>query len=586
MHTYYEAGLFSQKLALGYDLIAAELSKAEMEQIAAAFRKNVIEPTVDEYFRYDRMPLAASNWMANSVGGALMAAVATQGDVDGWIDREGPSLAQLAVVYARCLRALFRGDDAQMEPLGYQHFAMQGFSWGAAALASVGVRPVELTRMYSAFRWPKYAMVRPNLMLDGGDFNGEFRTFDGFAYGAENGRVPGLRAFYDQRPKRDPSLLDLICCTGNADAGETAPLSRIFGDRGSAVFRSGWASDATVISLRAGPWFNHEHHDQGSFQLAAFGDQVIAEAGYASYYRDPNYPTYFTQAPGHNTVLIDDDAFSQVDSSGGFWPALKGHLSRISSHLLSADFDYVEANLAGAYDGRLSGYTRRFLYLRPDVLVVADDVRTPEAHTFSWLLHAADGTIPVVSGERVRIETTAAVADILGGGKWEMSTTPLPISLFSDLSRGVIRDRYMLRQRSARARHAEFTTAIHVRARGAAEPAISRLGSGFEDARAGWCALVRSGADAIRHRGYVTDARMFAVRGEKWFAAEAQKLEHGSEVSFTASSPVNIASNGAGEFEVYVPASATIEIRTPAGHLSRTLSQGEHRVRILDGKSL
>ena len=66
MHTYYEAGLFAQKLALAYDLIASELTRKEKEQIAAAFWKNVITPTVDEYFRFDRMPLAASNWMANS----------------------------------------------------------------------------------------------------------------------------------------------------------------------------------------------------------------------------------------------------------------------------------------------------------------------------------------------------------------------------------------------------------------------------------------------------------------------------------------------------------------------------------------
>jgi hypothetical protein len=614
LHTYYEVGLFAQKLALAYDLIASDLTQKEKVQIADAFWKNVITPTVDEYFRFDRMPLAASNWMANSLGGALMAAVVTQGDIDGWRDREGTAVSQLAAAYVRNLRALFPGDASEMEPVGYQHFAMQGFSWGAAALDSLQIQPRELRQMFSAVWWPKYAMVRPNLLLDTGDFNGELRTFDGFAYAAQNSGLAWLRSFYDERPKRDASLLDLVCCTGKAQAkqGSTPPLSRIFPDRGSAVLRSDWTPDATVISLRAGPWFNHEHHDQGSFQVAAFGDRIISEAGYANYYRDPNYPTYFTQAPGHNTVLIDDDPFSQSDSSGAFWPALNGHLSRLTAHLLSPHFDYIEAELSGAYNQQLSTYTRKFLFIRPDVLILTDEVQSPQPHRFSWLLHPAEGTTPHVSGNRVRIETSAAIADVLaavGAPEWKMDTTPLPISIFQDLNRGVIHDRYVLALKSLPTHRAEFVTGIQFRARGASPPSMTTLKTpgaiGFEDAQSGWKALFRSGPAPLRCQDFSTDGRMFVTRVTDWSVAGATNVTRGTDLLLKSSSAVDVAYTEVGkdlQFDLFVPASATIDIHVPPAatsaivdevpiklkpeHLIQSLEKGEHRVRILAGNSL
>jgi hypothetical protein len=600
MHTYYEAGLFAQKLAFGYDLIAAELTQSDKEQIAGAFRTNVIEPTVDEYFRYDRMPLAASNWMANSVGGALMAAAVTQGDVQGWREHEGVALSQLAVAYVRNLKALFPGDGSEMEPIGYQHFAMEGFSWGAAALESLQIRPRQLQRMYDAFWWPRYAMVGPSLLLGGGDFDGELRSFDGFAYAAEHSGIPGLTAFYAERPKRDPSLLDLVCCTGDAQLAGDPPLTRIFGDRGSAVLRSGWDERATVVSLRAGPWFNHEHHDQGSFQVSAFGERIISEAGYANYYRDPNYPTYFTQAPGHNTVLIDDDPFSQT---GG---------AAIASHLLSPQLDYVETDLSRAYDGQLSAYRREFVFLRPDVLIVSDELRAPEPHTFTWLLHPADGKMPSVSGNRVRIETASAFTDVVASNSlipWQIEATPLPISMFQDLNRGTIQDRYVMRLRSARVREARFMVGMQFHTREAMQSTlipVTRPGAaGFEETGQ-WAVLFRSEKVLLEHAGLKTDARVFATKGNDWLAIGATSVMRGPERLISSNAAINVAASRIEQgirLDLTAATDALVEVRVPPDvsavfvddatsaakpdhTLTLPLSRGEHHVRIHTGKSL
>ena len=68
LHNYYGVGVFTQKVAFGYDLIADELSPEEKSQIAEAFWKNSIRPTLDGYFTYDRLPIACQQSRI-SVGG-------------------------------------------------------------------------------------------------------------------------------------------------------------------------------------------------------------------------------------------------------------------------------------------------------------------------------------------------------------------------------------------------------------------------------------------------------------------------------------------------------------------------------------
>ena len=71
IHTYYEVGIFTQRAALGYDLIADELSPEDKVLIAEAFWKESIRPTLDDYFAINRLPISVSNHEAHSVSGAI-----------------------------------------------------------------------------------------------------------------------------------------------------------------------------------------------------------------------------------------------------------------------------------------------------------------------------------------------------------------------------------------------------------------------------------------------------------------------------------------------------------------------------------
>jgi hypothetical protein len=278
--------------------------------------------------------------------------------------------------------------------------------------------------------------------------------------------------------------------------------------------------------------------------------------------------------------------------------------------------DYLEADLAGAYDNRLPVFTRKFLFLSPDVLIISDEVSAPQSHAFTWLLHPAAGTIPSVSGNRVRIETASAVTDVLasdGPATWEMKPTPLPISVFQDLNRGKIEDRYVLRLQSARSRATTFTVGLQFRPRGlqpasSLSPSTIPGASGFIGSQ--WTALFRSGPAPLRVANFETDARIFATRNVEgftsWIATGATAVKRGTDRLISSSAGLNVAYTETAReirFDLSTAATATVQIHlpgdpralfiddvqssiTPEHTIVQSLSKGEHHVRIFTGKSL
>ena len=571
LHTYYEVGVFTQRVALGYDLVSDRLSQEDKSQIAEALWKNSIRPTVDDYFTYNRLPVAASNHESQSVGGAIEACVALYGDVPDWTTKFGPALAKLIVAYGRMDEGLFPGDGSEAEPAGYEHFAMEGMSWGMAALQAMGIRPRGFDRMMNGYGWLRDVQVRPGFVLDTGDTGTELQALSGFAWGAEFGGDRALQAFYEtatnqrlqgvfelhqlgQTKEQGSGLLDLVCCTHPSGVEPEPPLSRIFPARGSAVMRSGWLPQDTVISLRAGPWFNHEHHDQGSFQVAAFGEQLIAEAGYANYYKDPHYEDYFTQAPGHNTVVIDGDPFSQQDYDGRYWAAFENY-SKIERHVFSSAIDYLAANLAPAYgDGNpINRLTREYLFVKPDVLIVHDRVAADSPHEYSWFLHVPAGAQARADAAEALIQGKGALAAITAAGPnthWKLQTQPVAISAYIDLDRIPVEPRKTFLLDSSRAKEASFLVAMHFqKGSGPAAPLTpvqTSSGEGFRTsgANSSTVVLFRRSVGSLTAGEISTDGTNLVVIEkdgvEEILSAQVRSLRRGQQTLLSATSAVEV----------------------------------------------
>ena len=156
-HTYYPAGQLASAVALGYDLLHDQLTADERRVMRTALIERSILPTWREYVLDNRVMAHTSNWIAHTVGGALIAAAAIEGDTTP------AEQAQIeAAVHGLLLKieshmaASFLPDGSYGEGISYQEFDLETLGPMLHALERVfgidyGSLPASSTR--SRIRW-------------------------------------------------------------------------------------------------------------------------------------------------------------------------------------------------------------------------------------------------------------------------------------------------------------------------------------------------------------------------------------------------------------------------------------------------
>lgn len=387
-HTYYPAGQLASAVALGYDLLYDRLSEDERARIRHALLERSILPTWREYVVDNRAMANTSNWISHTVGGAIQAAAAIIGE--GTAEEAAAvhlPLNGLLLKIEAHMAASFLPDGSYGEGISYQEFDLETLGpMLHATERALGQSYWSRTFVLRSLAYPLHTLAQPPAeSLDMGDSHPPAGHGIGpIVYRSEDPVIRWYGRRFDPR-----TIYDFVFF--NQDVRPAAPAgggSRLFRDKGNAVFRTGWEADSAMLLFRAGSTFNHNHSDQGSFLLRNFGEILASEAGWSDYYKDPYYGSYFTQAIGHNTLLVDGHPESQVIADTRQFAALDRY-PRITDYISSGFYDAVGSNLAPVYP-RLSAYTRRLAFLKPDVLVVFDRVTAHQPSRYNVLLHVTD----------------------------------------------------------------------------------------------------------------------------------------------------------------------------------------------------
>jgi len=197
---------------------------------------------------------------------------------------------------------------------------------------------------------------------------------------------------------------------------------------GLAVLRSGWGEADTYITFEAGDYFgSHNHLDQNSFTIYHRGGLALDSGGYDGY--GEQHEMYAVRSLAHNTVLVRDPqelTYSHYHdpfrSSGGqrsldyyfsnsnydislYWDQYRDKAWADAADMTAwqnePDFDYVAGDATAAYNStrvtepgarpKISRFTRRLLFVKPDIIAVCDNVDAVcEAFEKHWLLHTAE----------------------------------------------------------------------------------------------------------------------------------------------------------------------------------------------------
>ena len=213
------------------------------------------------------------------------------------------------------------------------------------------------------------------------------------------------------------------------------PLTTLFENVGTAIFRSGWGDDATLASFRAEPFYiwGHNHRDNCSFTLFHRGDLAL-DSGIYDDFGGSHHRNYYSRTIAHNTITVFDPSEefsifgnSYANDGGQFWPqkdddvptwwpetieaALAPQNGFRSPGMVRferrAGYTYAMADGTPYYRAKkLRKFHRHFLWLNDvrhwdePVVVVFDDVIAASAsYVKRYLLHTQNA--PTISGTRV-----------------------------------------------------------------------------------------------------------------------------------------------------------------------------------------
>lgn len=396
--TYYPVGYLLTSVAYGYDMLHGLLSIEERQLVRNSIMDKGLKPFYEDMVEMNRMPSNMTNHIAVIVSGYCLAATAIYGEDPNNPFLE-PYLSGIINKAKTFIDRTYYKDGSYGEPKsGYMYMATREIVKLLASLErNFGIDYSTTTNVEDFYKDP----------LQASSFSGRMQDF-GDGGGADGGKIglDGIIAEWFVHRTGNPYLYDYL--KPNWDKGnggyfgylwyrddimpisrKALPTSKIFDAQG-AIMRSGWEDESTVISTHVGPGSNHNHFDQGSFQIMTNGETLLTDPGVGAggYYSNPYYRIYNIQAIAHNVMLVDHDPQSQThaDFDNGImalrsWPRM--------IHTFVGDIvSEVESDLTSVYKDKLAKYTRTLLYTKSGPLFLFDRVKSnPQGHVFSWLFH-------------------------------------------------------------------------------------------------------------------------------------------------------------------------------------------------------
>lgn len=200
---------------------------------------------------------------------------------------------------------------------------------------------------------------------------------------AFEGGLPSIRALAYLDPGLRPAA---------PSAAPGFPLTRLFPDIDVLAMRSGWGPKDAFVGVKGGtlgPRVNHEHADHGSLVVFCGGRELLAEPDQWPYAQSTGKAGGFFEKDGrrwdydgnapvaHNLVMVE-----------GRFPPFGGEArARLRHASLGGDAELVEVDATAMHRALARRVGRLVVYLRPDILVLIDEVRAAEPVRARCLFH-------------------------------------------------------------------------------------------------------------------------------------------------------------------------------------------------------
>jgi hypothetical protein len=162
---------------------------------------------------------------------------------------------------------------------------------------------------------------------------------------------------------------------------------RFFEDSGNSYFRSSWDKNASFLHFHCGTLgAGHGHADKLHIDLFSRNEDILIDSGRFTYVFSEGR-TAFKELKAHNTIMVDGkDLYVCKDS----WECEK--LTRAVNHRFYSNesYGYAEGGHLGYISHGLGVFVnRRVIFLKPDIIVIADEFYANENdnHSYKQFFH-------------------------------------------------------------------------------------------------------------------------------------------------------------------------------------------------------
>jgi len=159
------------------------------------------------------------------------------------------------------------------------------------------------------------------------------------------------------------------------------PTAKWFRGAGWAVLHTNLTDGAQDVQVmfRSAPLGNisHSHSDQNAFLVGAYGVPLLVSTGIRPWYGSPFCEAWYWTTKAHNALEVDGEGQPKTREASG----------NVLVFRPGPNYDYVVGDATAAYAGRVKRYRRHLLFLKPDVLIVLDEVQANRPVPLKFWLH-------------------------------------------------------------------------------------------------------------------------------------------------------------------------------------------------------
>ena len=173
-----------------------------------------------------------------------------------------------------------------------------------------------------------------------------------------------------------------------------------FDDHGFVTMRSSWEEDATLVGFRCGPGPGHANQAK---------PERLLNRGYGPGHQQPNINHFVIYANGtwlaidpgytplketqnHSTVLVNGKGQAGAGEKWLDYMAFQNRkpAPKIMLAETQEEYDYIIGNAGNIYvdEAGLEYFERQLMFIKPNVVIVADRLKAKEGSSFEWLLQA------------------------------------------------------------------------------------------------------------------------------------------------------------------------------------------------------